>query len=262
MKKLTLYLPVILSLFILFSCGDQGKKESEKNVKSSTSPGYKMESVFVAEDGCLVDSLESCTHVEVEYPVFTDAKMSPANRFINHRLADIMGYGDAESDSLVDLKKAAQHIIDDYADFKKDFPDSPQIWNLSSMTHVIYENKELVSLKMLTESYMGGAHGSLMISYLNFDRETGKSVNLFSEIADTVRFKALAEEKFRKKRHLTPGADLEKAGFWFPDNKFSLPANIGMDAHGYLLHYNPYEVAPYSMGPTDIVIGFNELETK
>jgi hypothetical protein len=262
MKKLTLYLPVILSLFILFSCGNQGKKESEKNVKSSASPGYKMESVFVAEDGCLVDSLENCTHVIVEYPVFTDARMSPANRFINHRLADIMGYGDAESDSLVDLKKAARHIINDYAEFKKDFPDSPQIWNLRSMTHVIYEDSNIVSLKMLTESYMGGAHGSLAIGYLNFDKGTGKSVNLLSRIKDTTRFIEMVEKKFREKRHIPTDSTLEAAGFWFPGNKFTLPANIGMDAHGYLLHYNPYEVAPYSMGPTDIVIGFNELETK
>jgi hypothetical protein len=249
-------------LLFLYSCNNQGNEKAGKGDKAYDGINYRMEKIFVAENDCTTDSLEACTHVMIEYPVFTDEKMSPANSFINHSIADMLGYGDAESDSLVDLKKAAQRIIDDYTDFKKDFPDSPQVWNFRSVTEVIYEKDDLVSLKMLTESYMGGAHGSLMTGYLNFDTETGRYVNLLDRIADTAAFIALAEKKFRKKRHLAPDADLEEAGYWFPDNKFSLPANIGVSNNGYLLHYNPYEVAPYASGPTDIVIGFDELTKK
>ncbi len=253
-------MPVLLPLFFLLSCGDQGKDKREKEQKSPEGTGFRMERIFVAEDGCLADSLETCTHVLIEYPVFTEEEMKPANSFINHRIADMVGYGDAESDSLVDLHKAAQRIIDDYAGFKKDFPDSPQVWNFRSMTDVIYEKDDLACLKMLTESYMGGAHGSLTVSYLTFNTKTGRYVHLLSTLQDTAKFIKLAEQKFRKRRNLSPDADLEEAGFWFPDNKFTLPANIGISNNGYLLHYNPYEVAPYSMGPTDIVIGFDELK--
>jgi Tol biopolymer transport system component len=128
------------------------------------------------------------------------------------------------------------------------------------ISHVINEKDDLVCVKMVSESYMGGAHGSLNLSYMTFDTTTGSYVNLFDRVENKELFVTLAEQKFRKKRNLAPEDDLEKAGYWFPDNKFRLPANIGMDSNGYLLHYNPYEVAPYSSGPTDIVISFDELK--
>ena len=97
---------------------------------------------------------------------------------------------------------------------------------------------------------------------MTFDNKTGTYVNLFDRVKNKELFISLAEQKFCKKRNLAPGEDLEKAGFGFPDNEFALPANIGIDDNGYLLHYNPYEVAPYSMGPIYLFISFDELKKK
>ena len=258
MKKLTLLPLAMVLVFYLVSCEGITKKETKRINTEQT--GYSFERIFVVEEGCSVDTLEDCTHVLLEYPVFEGEKMKQANSFLNHRMADILGFGDAESDSLVDLEKAAQNMLQDYREFKKEFPESPQVWNVRMISHLIYEKEDLVCIKMVSESYMGGAHGSLNVSYITFDTTTGSFVHLFDRIENKELFLSLAEQKFRKKRNLTPEENLEKAGYWFPDNKFRLPANIGVDSNGYLLHYNPYEVAPYASGPTDIIIGFEELK--
>ncbi len=263
MKKLT-WLPLaVVLLFYLLSC-KRGINKEEKETKKITAEQkeYSIERLFVTEEGCSVDTLENCTHILLEYPVFESEKMTKANSFLNHRMADVLGFGDAESNTLVDLEAAAQHILNDYKEFKKEFPESPQVWNVRMISHVIYENEDVVCLKMVSESYMGGAHGSLNTSYMTFDINTSAYVNLLDRVENKELFISLAEQKFRKKRNLTPGEDLEKAGFGFPDNEFALPANIGIDDNGYLLHYNPYEVAPYSMGPTNLFISFDELKKK
>jgi len=50
------------------------------------------------------------------------------------------------------------------------------------ISHLIYEKEDLVCIKMVSESYMGGAHGSLNVSYITFDTTTGSFVHLFDRI--------------------------------------------------------------------------------
>ena len=263
MKKLTLLPMAVVLVLYLLSCERGTNKKEKKTMNISVEQKeYSFERIFVVEEGCSVDTLERCTHVLLEYPVFESAKMIQANSFLNHRMADVLGFGDAESEALVDLEKASNNIIKDYKEFRNEFPESSQVWNVRMVSHVIYEEGDLVCVKMFSESYMGGAHGSISLSYITFDTISGSYINVFDRIDNKELFILLAEQKFRKKRNLTSDDDLEKAGFWFQDSKFVLPANIGISDNGYLLHYNPYEVAPYSMGPTDIIINFDELKKK
>ena len=70
----------------------------------------------------------------------------------------------------------------------------------------------------------------------------------------------IAEQEFRKVREMKPEQSLEDAGFWFENNKFSLNDNFALTEEGLTFYFNSYEVAPYVMGPTEIVLNYEDFK--
>jgi hypothetical protein len=66
------------------------------------------------------------------------------------------------------------------------------------------------------------------------------------------RLIAIAEVHFRNERKLAATAKLEDEGFNFPGG-FALDDNYGF-GEKTLVFFNPYEIAPGSMGPQDVEI--------
>ncbi len=75
MKRSTLFLPFVIILLFLYSCENQENEKTGNSDKSLDGLSFRMEKIFVAENDCTTDSLETCTHVMIEYPVFDDEKM-------------------------------------------------------------------------------------------------------------------------------------------------------------------------------------------
>ena len=261
MKNITRFLPIIIVVLVLSSCGNEAKKADAGSKQPIISTAYSWEHIFVKDDQCAAEEMYKCTHVLLDFPVLKGEQMANANRLVNHYIADVIGYGDAENPAPVNLEEAAHSLVKDYQGFHMEFPDSPQVWHIRLKSKITYEQEALLCMMIVSETYMGGAHGALNKRYLSFNLVDGESVHLLDRVADKAAFKIIAERNFRKQKKLSPVANLEKEGYWFANNKFTLPANIGIDDKGYLLHYNAYEIAPYSMGPTDIRIEFEELET-
>jgi len=261
MKKLIFYFTSVLIVTFFFSCENKTDKQKTVNKQQTVFDAYSWEHIFVKDEQCADEEIHKCTHVLLDFPVLKGEQMANANLLVNHYIADVVGYGDAENPAEVNLEEAANSLVKDFQEFHKEFPDSPQVWHVRLKSKITYEQEELLCLMIVSETFMGGAHGTLNKRYLTFNLQNGEPVHLIDRIADKAAFMIIAERNFRKQKKLSPIADLEKAGYWFADNKFALPANIGIDDQGYLLHYNAYEIAPYSMGPTDIKIGFEELET-
>jgi len=261
MKKFSLFFTSVLLMSILFSCGNKADKQSSSDKQQTVSDAYSWERVFVKDDQCTEEEIQKCTHVLLDFPVFKKERMANANRLVNHYIADVVGYGDAENPAMVNLEEAANSLVKDYQEFHQEFPDSPQVWNVRLKSRFTYEKNGLYCLMIVSESYTGGAHGALNKRYMTFDSQSGKLVNLADRVGDKKAFLQIAERKFRKQKGLSPTTDLKKAGYWFAGDTFAFPENIGIDDNGYLLHYNAYEIAPYSMGPTDLRIDFKELES-
>jgi hypothetical protein len=260
MKTIIRFLPAILMVSLLASCGSDSKKTDESSKQQTVSEAYSWEHIFVKDDQCPGEEIYECTHVLLDFPIFKGKQMAKANKLVNHYIADIVGYGDAENPALVNLDEAANSLVQDYQKFHKEFPDSPQVWNVRLKSRFTYEKENLLCLMIVSESFTGGAHGALNKRFMTFSMRNGEPVYLLDRVGDKEGFKALAEQKFRQQKKLPPLSDYNKSGYHFPDNKFQLPANIGIDDKGYLLHYNAYEIAPYAMGPTDIRVDFDELK--
>ena len=114
----------------------------------------------------------------------------------------------------------------EYIDLK--VRDATLEWKVSRTASLLFADDRVVSVKISNEGYIGGAHGFYDERLFSFDTTTGKALSW---------------------------DDLVGHGFEFPEGiEFALSANFAITQEGIRLHYNPYEIAPYFMGPTDLVI--------
>ncbi len=258
MKKIFLIAAGIM--FLAVSCNNEGnEKNSQQRRDTVVKEGVfamKMNEVKLEDPSC--DSLaENCAHVLINYPVFTEQNMEAANKLISKRIVDLLGQKD--SDMNLDVNSAANNFIKEYADFKAENPDSQQIWSFRLKSRVSYSDNEKVSILFASEVYTGGAHASQTQMYMNFDAN-GNLLKAEDFIANMNKFKIVAEQNFRMRKGMKVGQTYSDAGFNFPEDKFTLPENIGIADSLYIIQYNPYEIAPYSTGPTQLIIKMDEVK--
>ncbi|MDZ7605248.1 MAG: RsiV family protein [Cyclobacteriaceae bacterium] len=67
------------------------------------------------------------------------------------------------------------------------------------------------------------------------------------------------EQAFRADRGLDESQSLTEMGYFIEENGFTLTNNMGLTESELLVQFNPYEIAPYSLGPTTITLNRQEL---
>lgn len=149
-----------------------------------------------------------------------------------------------------------EQFLAGYREFAETFPEAPGGWSLQRIARPIWTGPAGFSLEFREESYTGGAHPNSIVRLVSFDGSSGLRVRLEDLIPDEHReaVRALAEAAFRDVHGLEATADLTAAGFWFEDGRFRLNDNFAVTGEGLRFHFNPYEVAPYALGPTDLTI--------
>jgi hypothetical protein len=58
---------------------------------------------------------------------------------------------------------------------------------------------------------------------------------------------------------LTDTATYEFNGYTFPEDRFALNDNYGFSREGISFFFNSYEIAPYVMGPTEVLIPYDRI---
>jgi len=115
--------------------------------------------------------------------------------------------------------------------------------------------------------YMGGAHGLETRNYYNFDLKTGKTLtekdlfkaNYEPELSELIKKRIVEESKENKETKETePILSLEDTDFWAQSIKPN--GNFYITDEGINYVFNPYEIAPYYMGQTEVTIPFNRLK--
>lgn len=200
---------------------------------------------------------QRCLTVKLEYPVAqggVDSAREAINRVIRENIIGSLQLGDQEINLDMHIDTALADLADEYRDYLEDLPDFGMGWELETTGQVMFQNDSVLSVSMSNYAFTGGAHPNSYLSIYNFDPRSGRRLGWTDFVPDTLAFKKIAEAEFRKIHELKPADNLEDAGFWFPDNRFTLPANYGRTAEGIYLFYNAYEIAPYVVGPTDMTI--------
>jgi len=248
----------IISSFVLFvliiSC--QEKKSEQVNTQSL--PSIIIKEILVSSDNCDPES-SNCTYVHLEYPEYSDSTKGQLNQIITDKMKVIAADYFREDAIEGTFEYIAELFIRDFEDFKVDFPAYQFGWYVKIFAEIIYESEKLISLRIDSESFTGGAHPNSSTSLYVIDIQSYKELTTSDIISDTTKFKQILEQEFRKVKGMREDQSFADVGFYINDGDFLLNDNIGITETSVIVQFNPYEIAPYSEGATTLEIDQNKL---
>ncbi|MBI4890800.1 MAG: DUF3298 domain-containing protein [Acidobacteria bacterium] len=201
---------------------------------------------------------EPCVTFRVEWPEVVQSSSLEAKSRINAALMAALQPQEAPRG----FDAEAAQTIEDYQHLRQEFPASSITYFDRRAAEILLSNSAFLCIEITTEEFHGGAHPNSRREYLNFRPATGERVDLPQLLLPGAQPKllALAEKRFRAERALEENQNLTEAGFTFENGQFKLSGQWGADTRGLLFFYNPYDVAPYALGPTRLHLPFSELK--
>ncbi|GGX11889.1 DUF3298 and DUF4163 domain-containing protein [Aquimarina muelleri] len=157
------------------------------------------------------------------------------------------------------LKKAIEQFNNSYQAIINEYPDETVPYEANIDCEIDFQGKNVISLIMDFYVFTGGAHGYGGIIYLNIDKKTGERFSNERLFKDYKKFKEYAEKVFRSKNEIAQNESINSTGFFFEDDVFRLPENIGFTDTDVILYYNPYEISSYAEGPIKIKLNKEEV---
>lgn len=203
-----------------------------------------------------------CAEVLLRWPEFSDPRhadaIAPMQSWILEHLSRNSMTGEASGSP----EAAARAFIESFERQLDDAPAFTQDWFEHRRVQVIHQDAQVVSLALDVASYTGGAHPMSARRLASFDRSSGELLTLDAVVRPPALglLTDLVTRSVRVERGVPPDMDLADAGFLVEDNRIAPTENFAVTAAGWLMHYDPYEIAPYAVGPIELVLPFGELE--
>jgi len=165
-----------------------------------------------------------------------------------------------EDTNATDIKSAMHSFVSGYNNLKNQFAEETTPWEANVSAQVSYEDKKVLTIKLDSYLFTGGAHGYNTTHYLNFDKV--KAIELDSDelFKNITAFEEYAETKFRIQEGIPAEKDINSTGFMFETGSFYLAENIGYTKEGLQLFYEQYEIASYADGPIILTLPYPELQ--
>lgn len=110
--------------------------------------------------------------------------------------------------------------------------------------------------------YLGGAHGTREKRYFTVSRSRRAELGPgdFVPPGKDGAFLTLIEDALREYSGLRPGALLGEGGF-FEDALEEIPDNFYPGRAGMVFRWDPYEIAPYAMGPIEVTVPWEKIRS-
>ena len=109
--------------------------------------------------------------------------------------------------------------------------------------------------------YEGGAHGISQRLLMNFDNKTGRLLTLADVFTPGYqqRLNGLLEEKLIEKTGAKDINELREKGYLYQTEMYA-SENFALGEDEITFVYNPYEIAPYEQGLTELTIDYGECK--
>ncbi len=248
---------LITTLLAGCSFGDKEKQDvtQPEVVPSATFITYELRDINDKKGPCATDSSsQPCLNVDINYPIITKGGSQQVLDSVNKGIKeDIFSYAFIKEtpksfESLID------EISDEYEAILKEFPDYTNPWSLEISSDIIFQAPKFISVATTIFSYTGGAHPNSYLVYKSYDLQTGKAIALGDILrADFEQdLYRSAEIEFRMNNKIPPSQDLSESGFFFEDEEFKLNDNFAIIDKSLIFYFNPYEIASYSRGPSEL----------
>ena len=235
---------VAVLVVVASSCSPSGDSPSDVVIR------HRDTSVIIRSPDCK-GLLEECGGVQITFPVYVggdEEALEAINKRIEAFFVDQLGYGEDDAGPAPSIREAAEMLMEEYETTLADFPYLNQVWIVQG-TAVPLTIDSIICTEAEVFAYLGGAHPNTTVIFDLARAKDGKPVDIATLASDFDSFLRAAEAAFRHTVGMDPDdGDYASQGFWFKDNVFALPENVGVSSDSIILHYNSFEIAPYSMG--------------
>lgn len=213
-------------------------------------------------DGCIAGS-EGCAYVRLDYPALVDAPEGYAVTAVTNVIMDWLTRPVDEEELFATAEDLMTAFLERYQAFRERAPEDHEPFYLERKAFVIHNTPEILSLSFSERQYTGEGEGSATLTFENLDPRTGERITLSDVLVEGYEddLLPLAETRFRELRAIEEGMTLTEAGFTlFDDGAFALTDNVSIGEKGLTFYYNAGEVAPEALGPTEIILRYDELD--
>ncbi len=265
MKSMAMAFLLLAGIASVSCAGDS--RQANRNLPKPVQPLAFENTIYEKKDGACTGDTTPCITIQIQYPTAiagTDAARHAVNDVITtYVLSALAGHVADSAKHSGSIDSLSAELFSEYRAFTQEVSENSGFitpWEITISGKVVYKEAAVATVEIGTYSYMGGAHPNYWTTYKNFDPLTGKLLLLQDISNDTLKLKALAEQEFRRSNKLGAREDLEKAGYWFGGNTFTLPSNYAFTDKGFVFVYNPYEIASYAQGPIEILLPYTRLK--
>lgn len=124
---------------------------------------------------------------------------------------------------------------------------------------------KILSVRLETYMYTGGAHGDTVVEFINYDLQSGEKFDwrdtFVSDSDYLVRIAEYAKTELRQK--LLEGEYTMTEEEWIETGSMPSPenynTNVGFSEDALLVVYQSYQVAPYALGQITVLIPYDKL---
>lgn len=240
---------------LLYSCGSDAVVENntiplvEKDTLSYEIKTFSKNSGTCAEDG------NGCFTISYQYPFFTNE---------NNALCDSLNliccnlFAGASKDNHCNIDEKATEMLKEFDTYLQDEIGMTAGWYYEAATEITFHTDSIISLSYSLGEYMGSAHPNSYQTELSYDKIKKKRLNPTDVFTDLNKLNSIAEKYFRKQHGISENESLTDAGFEFEEG-FELNDNFSLRKEGIFFFFNNYEIGPYIMGSTEILIPYQDV---
>ena len=203
----------------------------------------------------------TCPHIAFTYPVIEEAPDPATATAINQAIADFLLTSIGEPRKSASIDEAITAFWKGYQEYRRIGGTDRAYWEDRTVT-ILYQSDRIISLNFVLSFATGGLHPQYTSTFTCFNALTGARISLDDVLVPGYepQLTQIAERKFRTVKGIEPGRSLDDAGYvFFKNHTFAFTHNFWIGPAGLTFFYNLYEIAPYSMGTTELLLTYSEI---
>lgn len=142
-------------------------------------------------------------------------------------------------------------------DFDPDNTDYSMVYTIKENYHVRRADESVLAIAQQYEAYSGGAHSYYATLPDNYDTKTGELIEFTDVVTDLDKAYDRIAEAIKKK--YADSIDMFISDLSFKEQKNNeVPQLFMIDYDGITVLFNPYDIAPYSVGQVTVKLSFED----
>ena len=164
--------------------------------------------------------------------------------------APLQTHVDQQRDRLFDELKAEGRRVTDWG----------MGFSHETVVRVLWQSARVLTLELETTSFTGGAHGDYAATLRSYDLTTGAPIPVTAMVRDTAALVPMLEAGFVRAKTDSGAAPPALSELLFAEVKrLPVPVHAGIVREGIRFLYNPYDVASWAVGRTDVLLTWEQL---